>query len=95
MHKMGLSLMIVAEDAPFPLRFEFDIEADVVIMALGTSPVPSLQILPKVLVTNRTAIVADLGATSRPGVFAGGDAVTGAATVFSPGCRSQGSCCNR
>ncbi|NLX40749.1 MAG: NADPH-dependent glutamate synthase [Bacteroidales bacterium] len=63
---------------------EFDIEADVVIMALGTSPNPLIANTTVGLDTNRYGciIADDLGATSRPGVFAGGDAVTGAATVI-------------
>lgn len=63
---------------------EHVIEADVVIMALGTSPNPLIKDTTKGLDTNRRGcIVADEhGATSRPGVFAGGDAVTGAATVI-------------
>ncbi len=63
---------------------EFDIECDVAIMALGTSPNPLLAATTEGLATDRRGcIVADTtGATSRPGVFAGGDAVTGAATVI-------------
>ncbi|MFI3315292.1 MAG: NADPH-dependent glutamate synthase [Rikenellaceae bacterium] len=63
---------------------EFDIECDVVIMALGTSPNPLISSTTKGLDTNRWGcIVADeCGATTRPGVFAGGDTVTGAATVI-------------
>lgn len=63
---------------------EFDIKTDSVIMALGTSPNPLIAHTVSGLDTNRKGcIVADAdGATSRPGVFAGGDAVTGAATVI-------------
>ena len=63
---------------------DFTVECDVVIMALGTSPNPLLKSTTKGLETNRRGcIVADeMGATSREGVFAGGDAVTGAATVI-------------
>ncbi len=63
---------------------EFIIDCDVVIMALGTSPNPLIKATTKGLDTNRHGcIVADEdGATTRPGVFAGGDAVTGAATVI-------------
>ena len=64
---------------------EFDIPCDVVIMALGTSPNPLIASTTKGLETNkRGCIVADeaKGQTSREGVFAGGDAVTGAATVI-------------
>ena len=63
---------------------DFTIECDVVIMALGTSPNPLIKSTTKGLETNRRGcIIADeQGATSRAGVFAGGDAVTGAATVI-------------
>jgi len=64
---------------------EFDIEVDTVIMSLGTSPNPLISSTTKGLEVNkRQCIVAseDVGATSKPGVFAGGDAVTGAATVI-------------
>ena len=63
---------------------DFTIECDVVIMALGTSPNPLLKSTTRGLETNRRGcIVADEnGATTREGVFAGGDAVTGAATVI-------------
>ena len=63
---------------------EFEIDCDVVIMALGTSPNPLIKSTTKGLeTTRRGCIVADEdGRTSRKGVFAGGDAVTGAATVI-------------
>lgn len=64
---------------------EFDIEADMVIMALGTSPNPLISSTTDGLDTNKKGcIIADesYGKTSRDGVFAGGDAVTGAATVI-------------
>lgn len=64
---------------------EFEIEADTIIMSLGTSPNPLISSTTKGLdIDRRKCIVAkeDDGATSRPGVFAGGDAVTGAATVI-------------
>ena len=64
---------------------EFDIDVDTVIMSLGTSPNPLISSTTKGLEINkRKCIVAseDVGATSKPGVFAGGDAVTGAATVI-------------
>lgn len=63
---------------------EFDIEADAVIMALGTSPNPLIKDTTAGLEVNRRGcLVADeQGRTTRPGVFAGGDAVTGAATVI-------------
>ena len=64
---------------------DFTIEVDTVIMALGTSPNPLISATTKGLETNsHKCIVADEenGKTSREGVFAGGDAVTGAATVI-------------
>lgn len=64
---------------------EYEIECDTLIMALGTSPNPLISSTTKGLDTNRKGcIVADeqCGQTSREGVFAGGDAVSGAATVI-------------
>jgi len=64
---------------------DYTITVDTVIMSLGTSPNPLISSTTKGLETNRwKCIVADeaTGQTSRPGVFAGGDAVTGAATVI-------------
>ena len=63
---------------------EFEIETDTVIMSLGTSPNPLIARTTSGLETNRRGcLVADEnGATTRQGVFAGGDAVTGAATVI-------------
>ena len=64
---------------------EFDIEVDAVIMSLGTSPNPLISSTTKGLEINkRKCIVAEeeFGKTSKTGVFAGGDAVTGAATVI-------------
>ena len=64
---------------------EFRIDCDTVIMALGTSPNPLISSTTKGLEINRRkCIVAseDTGATSKEGVYAGGDAVTGAATVI-------------
>jgi len=62
----------------------FTLEADCVIMAIGTSPNPLIKSTTANLETQTWGgIVADeQGRTSRPGVFAGGDAVTGAATVI-------------
>ena len=71
--------------SPIPIAgSEFDLPVDCVIMALGTSPNPLIAGTTQGLFTERHGcIVADeSGATSRPGVFAGGDAVTGAATVI-------------
>ena len=64
---------------------EFEIEADTVIMSLGTSPNPLISSTTKGLETNRRqCIIAneETGETTKKGVFAGGDAVTGAATVI-------------
>ena len=63
---------------------EFEIPTETVIMALGTSPNPLISSTTSGLdTTKRGCLVADeTGATTRPGVFAGGDAVTGAATVI-------------
>lgn len=64
---------------------EYVIEVDTVIMALGTSPNPLISSTTEGLETNRwKCIVAkeENGATSKVGVYAGGDAVTGAATVI-------------
>ena len=64
---------------------EFDLDLDTVIMSLGTSPNPLISSTTKGLDTNRRkCIIAEeeTGATSKAGVYAGGDAVTGAATVI-------------
>ncbi len=64
---------------------EFEMELDTVIMSLGTSPNPLISNTTKGLETNRRrCIVAEeaTGKTSKDGVYAGGDAVTGAATVI-------------
>jgi len=72
--------------SPIPVpNSDFDIPVDAVIMSLGTSPNPLINNSTKNLKTNKhKCIEADenTGATSREGVFAGGDAVTGAATVI-------------
>ena len=71
--------------SPVPIPgSEFEISADTVIMALGTSSNPLIANTTGGLETNRRGgLVADeQGATTRKGVFAGGDAVTGAATVI-------------
>jgi len=65
---------------------EFTIPAEVVIIAIGTSPNPIIFKGSKILERNQKGtVVADeeTGATSKCGVFAGGDVVTGAATVIS------------
>lgn len=64
---------------------DFIMELDSVIMSLGTSPNPLISTTTKGLVSNKYGcIVTDesTGLTSREGIFAGGDAVTGAATVI-------------
>ena len=64
---------------------EFVMDLDAVIMSLGTSPNPLISSTTKGLEVNkRKCIVAEEenGATSKTGVYAGGDAVTGAATVI-------------
>lgn len=64
---------------------DFDIDVDIVIMSLGTSPNPLISSTTKGLkVDKRGCIIVDeeTGLTSREGVFAGGDAVTGSATVI-------------
>ena len=63
---------------------EFIIEIDAVIMSIGTSPNPLIASTTEGLETNRHGCITadDEFATSREGVFAGGDAVTGAATVI-------------
>jgi len=63
---------------------EFDIETDCVIMSLGTNPNPLIKDTTEGLEINRWGgiVVNEDGLTSRAGVYAGGDAVTGAATVI-------------
>lgn len=63
----------------------FLVEADCMIMAIGTSPNPLIRSTTEGLETNRKGclIVDENEMTSRQGIFAGGDAVTGAATVIS------------
>ena len=63
---------------------EFVLDVDCVVMSIGTSPNPLIRNTTKGLETNKHGcFVADeVGQTSREGVFAGGDAVTGAATVI-------------
>ncbi len=71
--------------SPVPVEgSEFEIETDSVIMSLGTSPNPLIARTTDGLETNRRGCITadEMGVTSREGVFAGGDAVTGAATVI-------------
>ena len=64
---------------------EFDMEVDTVIMAIGTSPNPLIKSTTAGLEVNARGgiVVNEEGLTSRNAVYAGGDAVTGAATVIS------------
>ena len=64
---------------------EFILDVDTVIMAIGTSPNPLIKSTTEGLEVNRWGgiIVTENGATTKAGVYAGGDAVTGAATVIS------------
>jgi len=65
---------------------EFVIDVDVVIVALGTTPNPLIAATTEGLETTKWGtVVADeaTGKTVKPGVWAGGDIVTGAATVIS------------
>ena len=65
---------------------EFELPVDTVIMSIGTSPNPLIKMTTAGLDTNsRGGIIVEegSGATTKDGVFAGGDAVTGAATVIS------------
>ena len=64
---------------------EFELDVDTVIMSLGTSPNPLSRSTTPGLETNKHGYIVtegDEGKTSREGVYAGGDAVTGAATVI-------------
>ena len=64
---------------------EFEIEADTVIISIGTSPNPLIsQAIPGLELNRWKGIVTDeeTGATNKEGIYAGGDAVTGAATVI-------------
>ena len=72
---------------PVPVEgSEFVLEVDTVIMSIGTSPNPLIKMTTKGLEVNgRGGIIVEesTGATTKEGVYAGGDAVTGAATVIS------------
>ena len=64
---------------------EYDIDADCVIMSIGTSPNPLIKSTTAGLEVNKRGgiiVNEDTGATTKKGVYAGGDAVTGAATVI-------------
>ena len=72
--------------SPVPVEgSEFTIPCDTVIMSIGTAPNPLLKSTTPSLATNRRGgivVEEETGETSLPGVYAGGDAVTGAATVI-------------
>ena len=72
-----------AKPVPIPDAF-IEIEADCVIMSIGTSPNPLIKSTTEGLETQKWGgiIADDNGLTSKEGVYAGGDAVTGAATVI-------------
>ena len=64
---------------------EFTMDVDAVIMSIGTSPNPLIKSTTEGLTVNRHGgiiVEEETGATSKTGVYAGGDAVTGAATVI-------------
>ena len=70
---------------PVPIEgSEFDMDVDTVIMALGTNPNPLIKSTTPGLDTNKKGCIltGEDGSTSRDGIFAGGDASTGAATVI-------------
>ena len=72
--------------SPVPIEgSEFEIPVDTVIIAIGTSPNPLIKKTTTGLEVNRKGgiVVDEDGLTSRTGLYAGGDAVTGAATVIS------------
>ena len=65
---------------------EFELEVDTVVMSIGTSPNPLIKSTTEGLEVNKHGgiiVEENTGATTKEGVYAGGDAVTGAATVIS------------
>ena len=72
---------------PIPVEgSEFVLDVDTVVIAIGTSPNPLIKSTTKGLDVNKKGgiiVEEGTGKTSREGVYAGGDAVTGAATVIS------------
>lgn len=72
--------------SPVPVKdSNFEIELDTVVMAIGTSPNPLIRNTTKDMEFNRHGCIVaneETGETSKSGVYAGGDAVTGAATVI-------------
>ena len=78
--------MLFRSRRPVPIEgSEFVLDVDTVVIAIGTSPNPLIKNTTKGLEVNAHGgiIVNEEGLTSRTGVYAGGDAVTGAATVIS------------
>lgn len=70
---------------PVPIEgSEFDIEADTVIVSIGTSPNPLIRSTTEGLEADRKGCITthEDGSTTREGIFCGGDAATGAATVI-------------
>jgi len=71
---------------PIPIKdSEYELQVDTIIMAIGQGPNPLVpQTTPDLQINSHGNIIAEdkTGATSKPGVFAGGDIVTGAATVI-------------
>ncbi len=70
---------------PVPIEgSEFDIDSDTVIVSIGTSPNPLIRTTTEGLEANKHGCIttAEDGSTSREGIFCGGDAATGAATVI-------------
>ena len=64
---------------------EYELDLDCVIIAIGTSPNPLIRKTTSGLETNKWGCIVtqgDSGLTSKPNVYAGGDVVTGAATVI-------------
>ena len=81
----GLILHTFQEDAIGPGKDVFDVPADVVIVAIGNSPNPLLPGTESQLEKTRWGTLAvdeTTGRTTMAGVFAGGDIVTGGATVI-------------
>ena len=72
---------------PIPIEgSEFVLDVDTVVISIGTSPNPLIKSTTAGLEVNKRGgiiVEEDTGATTKEGVYAGGDAVTGAATVIS------------
>ena len=81
----ALDLPVEMPDLSRKGSLEFTMDVDCVIMAIGTSPNPLIRSTTPGLETNRHGCIItrdEHGLTAREGVYAGGDAVTGAATVI-------------